>query len=86
MTSALPRSAFCLVLVTAFVAALGPRALEAVADRSLRTELGAATPLDRDLELSQVVPSDPAAPASLAIVDAAGDSGCGRSSRHPSRA
>ena len=62
----------CLVLVTAFVAALGPRALEAVADRSLRTELGAVTPLDRDLELSQVVPSDPDTPASLAIIDAAG--------------
>ncbi|HXR27653.1 MAG TPA: FtsX-like permease family protein [Candidatus Baltobacteraceae bacterium] len=61
-----------LVFVTTFVFAVAPRALATVADAALRQEMAAATSVDRDIRLDQVVP--PSTPDSRASdVAAQGD-------------
>lgn len=63
---------FALVLVTAFVFALGPRLLTRVADQALRDDVAAAPAAVRDIQLLQDRRIGPASGDPLGAVDAAG--------------
>ena len=63
---------FALVLVTAFVFALGPRLLTQVADQALRDDVAAAPAAVRDIQLLQDRRIGPASGDPLGAVDAAG--------------
>jgi hypothetical protein len=57
-----------LVLVTAFVFALGPRVLDALADQTVRDEVRAADPVNANLQLTEIARLEAVAPDTLGAV------------------